>query len=374
MRCVVAQPVARIDNTAGADTRYCFDDGELWGVQMSQVAEAMRGGSAVPAGLSGVWSARADLVYRTIVGFGPATAAELERRLGMTAGRVATALSELSAAEAVSLGASANGREVVWRPTPPDEILSTLRRQRSAPRVRHAGLARQLLDEPTVLDDGIRHLTSRAMTRTRLAELNAVVRHEHLAMTPESSFDAESARSGLPMDRLVLSRGAHMRVLGRTGPDHPDPLAPYGRDPGEPCPEYRETGTVPMKLIVVDRSVALFPVEPTDLERGYLEVTRGSVVAGLVRLFERHWASADVKESALLSVSLGPRERALIALLAQGHSDASAARELRISRRSVTYALRTLMDHFGVTNRFQLGLALGAIGAAQPQQATEETR
>lgn len=69
------------------------------------------------------------------------------------------------------------------------------------------------------------------------------------------------------------------------------------------------------------------------------------------------------------TLTLGSRERALIGLLAEGHSDADAARELRISRRAVTYALRDLMDQLGVDNRFQLGLALGHIGAAAQSDA-----
>ena len=66
---------------------------------------------------------------------------------------------------------------------------------------------------------------------------------------------------------------------------------------------------------------------------------------------------------------LGPRERKLIALLAKGYGDATAARRLCISRRSVTYALRTLMDQLGVENRFKLGLALGALGSITPSSS-----
>jgi DNA-binding CsgD family transcriptional regulator len=342
---------------------------------MSHTAEAV---VVPPMGHFG-WSAGADLVYRSVVRSGPSTAAEVERRLGMSAGRVAAALSELAARGAVRLGGSRTGRDAVWRPAPPAEVLAEARRRRPAARhpesVRYGRLAATLLDQPTVLDDGIRHLPTRAAARSRLARLNAVVRHEHLAMTPEATFDAESARSAVPMDRLVLGRGARMRVLGRAAPDLADPLELYGRDPGEPCPEYRGDATIPMKLILVDRSVALFPVDPADLERGYLEVTRRPIVAELVGLFEQHWNSADVKEPALPEIVLGPRERALVTLLAAGHSDESAAKELRISRRSVSYALRTLMDQAGVENRFQLGLALGALGAARPSLAdTEATR
>ena len=56
---------------------------------------------------------------------------------------------------------------------------------------------------------------------------------------------------------------------------------------------------------------------------------------------------------------LTARERALVELLAAGHTDASAARRLGCSPRTVSYTLRALMDRLGVENRFQLGLALG---------------
>ena len=58
------------------------------------------------------------------------------------------------------------------------------------------------------------------------------------------------------------------------------------------------------------------------------------------------------------------RERELIALLAEGHTDVTAAEHLGISPRSVTNILRSLMDRLGVENRFQLGLALGVLRTA----------
>jgi DNA-binding NarL/FixJ family response regulator len=63
---------------------------------------------------------------------------------------------------------------------------------------------------------------------------------------------------------------------------------------------------------------------------------------------------------------LSPREKALIALLMQGHTDATAATALSVSERTVSYQVRALMDRLGVDNRFQLGVALGALGAVLP--------
>jgi DNA-binding NarL/FixJ family response regulator len=59
------------------------------------------------------------------------------------------------------------------------------------------------------------------------------------------------------------------------------------------------------------------------------------------------------------------REKALVELLAAGHTDASAARRLGVSPRTVSYTLQSLMDRLAVENRFQLGLALGTLGATE---------
>ena len=69
-------------------------------------------------------------------------------------------------------------------------------------------------------------------------------------------------------------------------------------------------------------------------------------------------------EPDLPKITLSDRERELIALLAQGHTDVTAAERLEISARSVTNMLRSMMDRLGVENRFQLGLALGVLRKA----------
>ena len=70
---------------------------------------------------------------------------------------------------------------------------------------------------------------------------------------------------------------------------------------------------------------------------------------------------------------LTPREKAIVALLAGGHTEDSAAVELTLSRRTVQYALRGLMDRLSVENRFQLALVLGAAGAVPlPDSYREE--
>ncbi len=79
-------------------------------------------------------------------------------------------------------------------------------------------------------------------------------------------------------------------------------------------------------------------------------------------------------ENGLPKITLSERERELIALLAQGHTDVAAAEQLDISARSVTNILRNLMDRLGVENRFQLGLALGFLRKAHVPAPSPDRR
>ncbi|MEJ3750207.1 helix-turn-helix transcriptional regulator [Actinomycetes bacterium KLBMP 9797] len=345
---------------------------------MFRSRDAVVVGPPVPSLVHWGRSADADLIYRTLVMFGPGTAGDLERELGLPRRRVAAALEELVSIGAITTRSAESRRRTVWVAEAPVKVIEALRRRR-VPSGGPAGGSHEPGAVPDHLSDdllgpaaGLRHLRTRALTRIRLAELTAVTSQERLAMNPEPVFDADAARAGVTMDRLMLSRGVPMRVLGVQHGD-PDPLLNYGRRPAETRPDYRVTSTVPMKLIVVDRKIALFPVDPGNLERGYLEVAQEPVVAALVSLFERHWESArDPWEWAVPTIALAPRERALIKLLAQGHTDPSAARKLHISTRTVSTIMRGLMDRLGVDNRFQLGLALGALRAAEPGPRTPD--
>jgi DNA-binding CsgD family transcriptional regulator len=335
-------------------------------------------GAAVPSLVRWGLSIDADLVFRTITTLGPRSARMLALELGLPGRRVDDALAELYTAGAAAPVADGRRRRApLWVAGAPAEVVAVLRSRRlrlvdpGAQTQAHAAVVNGLADHtggvvsagPPALGgemgDGVRYLSSRPLTRRRLADLMAAERYEHLAINTEQSFDAESARVAAPLSREIVDRGVRMRVLGLPPADrdlHVD-TALFDR----PFVGYREAPELPMKLFVIDRRVALFPADPGDFERGYLEISQPGVVRALVTLFERHWTnSTDPREYGVPKIALSDRERELVALLACGHTDVSAAAEMRISARSVTNIMRNLMDRVGVDNRFQLGLALGA--------------
>jgi len=325
-------------------------------------------GDPIPSLVRWGCSPDADLVYRELVHGGTRPASVLARQLGMAAGRVRNALQELHEADAVVPDRTEGSiRAEQWRPRSLRHVMTVLTQRRirpagvPAPARAQLYLVSSLLGTSVELDSTVRHLPSRNATRRRLAELATVERHERLAINTERAFDTAALRAGAQMDRALLAKGIKVRVMGLQPATH-RPVYSVGDEPVHPRWLYRESSTVPLKLFVIDRKVALFPADPANRERGYLEVAQPSVVEALTALFDRHWAQArDPREYDMPQLTLTARERSLIHLLAMGHTDATAARELQISPRSVSNILRALMDQLGVENRFQLGLALGAL-------------
>ncbi|MFC0032593.1 LuxR C-terminal-related transcriptional regulator [Micromonospora chaiyaphumensis] len=309
----------------------------------------------------------ADLVFRSLTAYGPQTGGRLARDLGMPVTVVLGCLAELRDGGLVCEPAGPRGSSGTWRAVPLARAMAAVahrRRPGADASRRPSAHAMELSNALVELGGGVNHLTTRDAARRRLAALVGMARREHLAMNPESTFDESAKTAAGSMDRMLRDRGVAVRMIG-VQPRDVDLLVPYGGvDAGGSGASYRESPGVPLKLIVVDRAVALFPVDPGNYERGYLEIHHAPVVESLVATFERHWQSSA--PSAATGLFLTDREAALVNLLARGHTEARAARELRISERSVSGALRALMDRLKVHNRFQLGLLLGSAGVFGP--------
>jgi DNA-binding CsgD family transcriptional regulator len=277
----------------------------------------------------------------------------------MSQSRVNAAVAELDAVGAVQR--TSNGE---WAGSPPRDViarLEQLRRPRPplVPAVHQRAVA-AVSNLITEIGNGLRLFQSRQAARERLGRLISVARFEHLVINPEVQFESSAMQAATETDQILIARGVSVRELAVAGQGEPDnvPQIPNGK--------LRVSAEVPMKLIVIDRRVALFPVDPFDYDRGYIEIEQSPVVLSLVGLFEQHWSAAEGPEAAsaeddIIRLNLSPREHVLLNLLASGHTDAGAARQMRISERSVSSMIRSLMERTGVQNRFQLGLALGAL-------------
>ncbi|MEJ3742646.1 LuxR C-terminal-related transcriptional regulator [Actinomycetes bacterium KLBMP 9797] len=305
-------------------------------------------------------SAHADLAYRALALQGADTAQALARRLGVESRRIDRALDELADVGAVRI--RVEGCTRYWHPVAGDRVVSMLR-QRRTPQLWSAKLQRHLaavsgLHLDRLPADSVCRLPSRAAARGRIAELVAVERCEHLTINTEDVFSADAAAAATPLDRSLLARGVRLRTLT------PAPLDGSHAEPLAGGAEHREAASLPLKLMVFDRRAALLPADPANFDAGAVVLTDQEAVAQLTQLFYRFWGSArDINQHEVPAIMLTAREQAIVSLLSAGHSEAAAAAELGLSRRTVVYTLRALMDRLGVANRFQLALVLGAAHA-----------
>ncbi|WP_196278985.1 helix-turn-helix transcriptional regulator [Catellatospora vulcania] len=324
-------------------------------------------------------SPHADLVYRTLTAFGPWSVDRISRSLEMKTRLVRVALDELTAlGAAVPTRNAADGTagdDRIWAGRAPAQVLSLLR-----DRHQHHALARHRLQQrltrmtyPSVVGDlsdlpatEARQVHGMARTIGRLAELTLLERHEFLSISPDVAYSAEAVKAAAPQHRKMIARGVQIRSLGvPAAPEdesawHLEEQRSYGA-------QYRELPQLPGRVMISDRRTAIVPLDPSDRSRGVWEISAPDVVAELTALFFQLWGRAkDPGRDWTPPLHLAPRESAIVALLAAGHTDASIAAKLDISVRTIAYTLSALMDRYAVSSRFQLGLRLGA-------EATQQT-
>ncbi|WP_240776686.1 helix-turn-helix transcriptional regulator [Nonomuraea basaltis] len=87
------------------------------------------------------------------------------------------------------------------------------------------------------------------------------------------------------------------------------------------------------QLLIFDRAVAFVRITPVPYSPGALMIRQQSLITTLIDLFEQTWTRArEVTESAH---RLTPRERQVLALIAEGRSNSAIARALSITEAAV---------------------------------------
>jgi hypothetical protein len=127
--------------------------------------------------------------------------------------------------------------------------------------------------------------------------------------------------------------------------------------------EVRVFPTLPIKMVVADRRIALIPLNIDDQGGPALLVRSSSLLDALCELFEMTWERsapiAFTRTGELKTGKLDPRVSGvaaeLIPLLAAGLNDKAIAHEAGISAMTLTRRITELMKSFDTRTRFQLG-------------------
>ena len=134
--------------------------------------------------------------------------------------------------------------------------------------------------------------------------------------------------------------------------------------------DIRIRESVPLRMLVVDRQLALVPLQPSGDDRGggALLVHPGGLLDALLGLFDLLWVDAmPVLPSADAMATdadgaVDEIDRHVLALLLHGLTDQAIGGQLGLSLRTVQRRVRQLMTLAEVSTRFQLGHAAAIRG------------
>lgn len=302
--------------------------------------------------------------YRRLVSLPSASAAELALAMQVDEAPLAGALSVLEDKGLVARSASQPGHFVASSPALAMGSL-IVQREREIRRAqveldqlteqyRAAAAGRRGVDAVDVVL-GPRAVADRfaQIQRGATTEVLALVKSSVALVSAEENTDEEDAlRRGVAY-RVVLERAAFARPGFLAGVAETMPL-------GE---AVRVTDSLPLRLVVADRSLALLPLSPTasDAGTGALLVHESGLLDALLFLFDLVWASAnEIVPTAtgvdeLAADRIDEVDARVLTLLLAGLTDQAIGGQLGLSLRTVQRRVSALMDRARVVTRFQLG-------------------
>ena len=308
----------------------------------------------------------AEAVYRLLLNEPSWKIADLARHLVWPEESVRAALDAL--VDLRLLRPSKDGPEDL-RPVSPELGLSGLlsrsetelvrqQRQVAATRAAVAQFTAQYAGRREYISDMVERLEGLEAVRRRLEELAQSARRECLSFLPGGAQKPDTMDASKLLDQQALERGVVLRSIYQDSFRNDAPTREYVRWLAGLGGETRTVASLPMLMVVVDREVALVPLDPADGRAGALELRSLGAVAAMTALFEQVWSIASPwGESAPRDTrGLSTQERELLRLLAAGHTDEIASRRLGVSLRTVRRMAWDMMARRGAHSRFEAGV------------------
>lgn len=297
-----------------------------------------------------------ERAYRLLLRHEGLPSGELARRLELTPRRVADVLRALGDKGMVS---HTPDRPPRYFAAPPDVAVEALiatsqreeeQRQR---RARAAIAALGTAGAGAVARDGrLVEILSPSATAQLFIHMHRTVRSELLSLTRRPMLVSNIAEP----DYLLfdaLSRGVRCRALIDSDLLSMPGWSEHMRDNAARGEECRIAASLPFKLVVADRRMAIIPLDLERPDGPVLLVRPSSLLDALCEIFEMLWRAAT---PFTVAPDGGAGERdALLSLLTSGLNDKAIQLELGISHRTLARRISALMKELGAATRCQLG-------------------
>ncbi|WP_329283078.1 helix-turn-helix transcriptional regulator [Streptomyces sp. NBC_01451] len=202
---------------------------------------------------------------------------------------------------------------------------------------------------------GLERLEGVSSVRNRLSELSRQATSELLAFMPGGSPGREALEASRPLDEKSLASGVTLRTVYLDGVRDDRATTEYARRLSELGGEIRTAPSLPLRMLIADRSAALLPIDPEDTRAGAVVVHAPGVLSALVSLFDMVWdrASPLGVRRANAAEDPTPQEVTLLKLLAQGQTDDVASRKLGLSLRTTRRLMAGITAKLGARSRFE---------------------
>jgi sugar-specific transcriptional regulator TrmB/DNA-binding CsgD family transcriptional regulator len=308
-------------------------------------------------------SAAEQHAYRLLVRLAGAGPAELAEQAGMSPPEAADVLESLRAKGLATAGPR-------FLALPPDVALgdTLLRQQQSLENARQVVAALSEDYRSNTRRRSAEHLVEIVVgagaLRRRLRDMQDAAREEILwfcRANPIAMQGPENAEEGSALARGVRYRAIYERELLAK----PGELASIVESIGA-GEESRTLPTLPVRLAIADRSLAICPLVPDDSlgvgEPTAALIRSSELLDALVALFESYWERATPVLSDAPRADLRESEVLLLSLFVSGMPDKSIATHLGVSKRTVQRRLDRLMSLAGVDTRTGLAFQVARRG------------
>jgi DNA-binding CsgD family transcriptional regulator len=313
-------------------------------------------------------------VYLRMLAEPEATTAEMAARLSMKETDVSSALDSLADLTLLRAAREAPGELV---PVSVERALQILlQRSREQLAMQRSGIATLQSAMEELLASPGDHRSARPEARvelvqgldsiqTRLEGLMTRAAVEVASILPGGPLAIRTLEAARPLNEDLAGRGLSLRSLYQQSMKTDHYNLDYARWLRSLGAEIRTAPVVPSRMIVIDRSVAVVPLDPEDARKGALVVREPGLVMPLLALFEQAWESADPLDpvtGAQEGEDFQPsaQERALLKLLAAGLTDEGTAKRLGISVRTARRIMAGLMERLDASSRFEAGYKAAA--------------
>lgn len=229
---------------------------------------------------------------------------------------------------------------------------------------------------------GWERLESQAAIYARMEHLAGRTTTECVSLLPAHANSAEAMHARRPMDQHMMDRGVLVWNVYLESVYNDRAGLAYARWLAHSGGKVGTAPTLPLWLVVYDRTTALLPADPKNPDAGAVLVSGAGYITGLIALFERLCESMTPLDApgACEGDQPTPLERELLRLMGQGLTDEAVCKKLGVGLRTARRMIADITERLGARSRFEAGakavergwLRPCGCGGDQPMRAKEQ--